>query len=119
MVELIMGLIIFVICFLIRYILFIWKNKKKKKKTKVKKNIIEINYLVTRFKLEEKVLNKKGIFAIISLLDAFIVSVTFTIVVLITDILILQMLLGLIIAMVLIFVTFEFYGKCLIKRFKK
>lgn len=119
--KLILGLIVLVICFVIRFVLFVWKNRKKKKKTKTKQNktILEINYLITRFKLEEKDLKKKSNYAMISLLDALIIAITFTVVILITNILILQLLIGLVVAMGLIFATFELYGKYLVKKYKK
>lgn len=115
--RLILDLIIFMLCFLVRLIMFIINNTKREQRCKKEKNGIdlEIKYLVNKFGLNEKKLKKYHIAALISLLDALIIVITLEIITTITKLLILQMIIGLLLVMGLIFIVYEALGRILKK----
>ena len=89
------------------------RKKKKKNKTGI---AVEMRYLMTKFKLSEKKVDRKSLAAIISFIDAVIISTTLIIVVSVTENMVLEMLLGLIIVIVLIYVSYEILGRILIRK---
>jgi hypothetical protein len=106
----------FAFAFLGRLILYMVSKMNKKGKKKKKRNdgiAIEIKYLCTKFKLDEKKLDNKVFASIMSFIDALIISGTLTLVVMITDNLIFELFLGLIIVIVLIYVINEILGRIL------
>ncbi len=71
---------------------------------------------MTKFKLNEKKVDRKSLAAIISFLDAIIISATLIIVISATDNMALEMILGLIIVIALIYATYEVLGRILIRK---
>lgn len=106
---------LFVISFLVvgigRSLLFLIANRSKKKKLS-----IEMKYLVSRFKISKRILEKKSFMFIISLLDATIISSTVLVTSLITDNLILELFISLIFVLLLIAIVYEVLGRILIKK---
>ncbi len=93
------------------------KNKgitKKGKKKKVK-NISEIDYLVSKFKLKEKELNKKHVIIWISLINSFIISVVSSVVMLMPFKMMWQLLIAFVLLFGLIYSLYEIYGRYLKK----
>lgn len=112
--NLILCLIIFAIAFIGRLLLyFITRKKENKKRYGIS---MEIQYLVSRFNLDKKKLNNTNIAAIMSLLDALIISITLFISVSITSNVMLEMLIGLVIVVVLILIVNEIFGRILLKK---
>ncbi|MEG2458079.1 MAG: hypothetical protein RSB41_04230 [Bacilli bacterium] len=109
--NLIMFLISYLFIFLM-YILFI--NRKGKKRDK--KIYPEVEYLKNKFKLNSKV-KDKDLLMITSLINSFIVSFTF-IIVINFDKLIWGILVGFVILMILIYSLYEIAGRILKKRCK-
>lgn len=114
--KLILFLFCFVFCFVGRLTLYLISKLSKKKKKNRTGIAVEIRYLVTKFKLNEKRMDGKALAAIISFLDAVIISGTLIIVVTTTENMVLEMLLGLIIVISLIYVSYEILGRILIKK---
>lgn len=75
-----------------------------------------MKYLINKFKLVESKIDKKSFAAIISFLDAIIISGSLIIVIVITDNTVFEMILGLIVVTILIYVIYEILGKILIKK---
>lgn len=75
-----------------------------------------MRYLMTKFKLSEKKVDRKSLAAIISFLDAIIISATLIIVISATDNMALEMILGLIIVIALIYAAYEVLGRILIRK---
>lgn len=114
MENLVMSLIVFGVCFVARLLLYIvTKNKKFKKNFGL---AMEEQYLINRFKLDKNKLNKLSIASIISLMDAFIISLTLFIAVTITSNVMLEMLIGLVIVVCSILLFNEIFGRILLKR---
>ncbi len=91
-------------------------SKKNRKKKAVNKFILETAYLTKRFGIKsEKLVNKKVLLTC-SIINAFIVVVITAFGWFVPMILILRFLIGFVIAFALIFITYEIYGKILIKR---
>ena len=109
----IIGLIVFVIIFLARLFIYMRSHKKKKKNTGI---IMEMKYLITKFNLDDKKVDTKGTAALISLLDRLIITGTFIAVLLITDNIYIEMILGLALVVILIYVVYEIFGRILKKR---
>lgn len=109
--SLIFFLIIYILVFLITYIMDLIKIKKKKHK-----KIGEIQYLVSKFKLDINKLNYKKVCLVISFLNAFIISsVTLVISVLKTN-MTLQLIVGFVLLFSLIYSLYEIYGRILVKK---
>jgi hypothetical protein len=111
--NLILGCITFAVVFLFRLLFYFIGNKKSKNKGGIWK---EMQYLIVKFKLDEKKVNKKSIAAIISILDAFIISLTLCLVIIITDNVPLELILGLVFVIVLIYLVYEIFGRILVRK---
>lgn len=112
-------IVLFIIVFLVDYFLInkrkldLIKNKgitKKGKKKKIK-NISEIDYLTTKFKLKEKELDMDGMIIIISLINAFIISIVSSIVMLMPFAIMWQMIVAFALLFGLIYCLYEIYGR--------
>ncbi|HBA37510.1 MAG TPA: hypothetical protein DCY94_02175 [Firmicutes bacterium] len=117
MEKLALFLFAFTFCFIGRLTLYlISKMPRRKKKKKETKNgiAIEIKYLSNKFDLPLKRIDTKAIASIISMLDALIIAGTLYLVVNITDSITLELCLGLIIVIALIYLTYEILGRILI-----
>ena len=110
--DLIMCLIIFVIVFLVRFGAYYFSKKKKKSKG----IMMEMQYLINRFKLNKKLINTYRMAVILSLVDALIMALVLFLSVRITDNMIVQMLLGFILVIGFIILFNEIIGKILKKK---
>ena len=121
--EYLLSLYIFIalliIVFLVDYYLIskrklnLIKNKgvtKKGKKKKIK-SISEIDYLKAKFKLDEKKLDKDKMIIMISLINAFIISLVSSIVMLMPFAIMWQMIVAFALLFGLIYSLYEIYGR--------
>ncbi len=109
--------VLFLFTFLFTFIgrLTLYLMGKMGKKHKEKSGIsVEIKYLISKFNLKKSKLDKKRYAAIISFLDAIIISATLIIVITITDNFFLEMILGLFIVIMFIYILYEILGRILI-----
>ena len=118
--TILLSIIIFVLCFIIFYLvncrkayLIISKKSKKKKKEIV---IFPIKYLQSRFKLKEETLITINNLRMYAFLDSLIISITFFTVVQINVHYALQLFIGLILLLGLIYALYEIYGRHLKKK---
>ena len=117
-------LAVFIIIFLIDYFginkrrLNIKNNngKNKKGKTKKIKDIGELDYLITKFKLDTKKLNVNEAILVIAILNSFIIAFTSTIIVLIPGSISIQLLVAFVVLFMLIYALYEIYGRILKKK---
>lgn len=116
-------IVLLIVVFLVDYY-FINKRKlilinnkgmtKKGKKKKVK-NISEIDYLVGKFKLNEKKLNKDRVIIWISLINSFIIASVSSVVMLMPFKIMWQLLIAFVLLFGLIYALYEIYGRYLKK----
>ena len=112
--------ILFVSIFIIDY-LFIkrrYLNKIRKNKKRKKDELTEISYLVGKFKLDKNQLPLNKILIIISLINAFIISLVAVVVLLLNTNIILELIVGFILLIALIYAIYEIYGRYLESRYK-
>ena len=105
-------IIIFILVFITRFILF--QINKKPKKKKKRDTAVEKLYLMHRFNLKKSDVDTKYMNLFLSVNDAFIITITMVLVFEITNKYILQMLIGIVSVFILIFITNEIIGKLLI-----
>ena len=91
------------------------KRKLNKKKNKKNKPIGEIDYLVTKFKLDKSKLNNKKMIIYIAIINSFIISFTSCLIMIIPLKLIWQMLIAFVLLFSLIYALYEIYGRHLKK----
>ena len=87
------------------------KEKRKAQKKKKIKNISEIDYLTAKFKLKEKELDMDGMIIIISLINAFIISIVSSIVMLMPFAIMWQIIVAFALLFGLIYCLYEIYGR--------
>ena len=124
--RLVEALIIFLILFLIIFVVdyffikrrYLKRLSGKKKSKKNTNDIIEITYLITKFKLKKEELPLTYLLIIISLINAFIMSLVSVVILLIKINIILQLLIGFILLIALIYSLYELLGRYLIKKGK-
>lgn len=109
------NLCFFLIIFIGALIIFLILNMKKLKKKK-KNKIGEINYLISRFKLDKRKINYKYLILLISLTNAFIIAFVCTVICVLPFKLIWQMLSGFVLLFTLIFLFYELIGRNCIKK---
>ena len=111
--------ILFISVFLIDYIFIKRKYIKKinsKKKKKKSSELTEITYLISKFKLNKQELPINGLLIVISLINAFIISLVAIVVMLIDIYVIFQLIIGFILLIALIYSIYELLGRYLVKR---
>lgn len=116
MEQLILFLLAFSFSFVGRISLYIFSERRvKKKKSKLNHSglAIEIKYLVKKFGLDKNRIDNKKIVYLISVLDALIIAITFVVITVITDNLLLELFLGIILVTVLIYCLYEIVGRIL------
>ena len=124
MKELYETLLIFIIVLIVIFIIDYLINKKrlyliehngltKKNKKKKVKPIGEIDYLVVKFKLNRDKINQKKAIIWISLINAFIISFTSSVITLIPVKMVFQLLIAFVILFALIYALYEIYGRYL------
>lgn len=116
-------IVLLIVVFLVDYY-FINKRKlilinnkgmtKKGKKKKVK-NISEIDYLVGKFKLNSKKLNKEQVIIWISFINSFIIASVSSVVMLMPFKIMWQLLIAFVLLFGLIYALYEIYGRYLKK----
>lgn len=118
--EIITFFLLFFVVFLVDYIFIKRKylkrimNKKKKKKNF--NDPTEIIYLVNKFKLDKEKLPLKKLLIVISLINAFIISLVAILVLMLDIFIILQLLIGFILLFALIYALYELLGRYLERR---
>ncbi len=112
-------IVLFVIVFVVDYFLInkrklnLIKNKgitKKRKKKKIK-SISEIDYISLKFKLDSKKLDMDKMIIVISLINAFIISVVSSVVMLMPFAIMWQLIVAFALLFGLIYALYEIYGR--------
>ena len=115
--NLITFCLLFIIIFIIDYFFIKRKYVKKTKRKKKKKNeLMEITYLVNKFKLDKDKLPMNKLVIFISLINALIISLVASIIFLLKINIIWQLLIGFILLLALIYAMYELLGKVLERR---
>ena len=117
--ALILFLILLGVIFLVDYI-FIKRNylrrlNGKKKRKKKDSEITEIVYLIGKFKLDKSKLPMNKLLLGISFINAFIISLVAVLVILININILLQLIIGFILLIALIYSIYELLGRYLVK----
>ena len=116
-IDVIIGLIAFVVISAFLYLKYTSKLKIKPKKRKTKNNdILEVRFLMIAYNLKKEKLLKKKILLIISILDAFIISSVFITIQLLPWATIWKLLLGFVLLIGLIYAIYNIFGRILVKR---
>ena len=124
-VMLIWGLIVFLLVFLINYFVIFWgvlnkffkkKKSEKNKKEKPLSEYIGFSYIIPKFDLDIKKMNIKYVTAIISLINALIISVVVIILGFLDWNITFKMLLSFLLSFTLIYICYEALGKSLVKK---
>lgn len=103
-------LILFVMTFLLVFIVYELFLVRKAKKDKRRKKPVEVNYLLGKYHLNIDKLNYKKLLNIISVVSAFDISLVVTIVSLLNNFY-LQLLVGFVLIMLLIIVSYDIVGR--------
>ena len=120
-ISIIIGIITFFVVLIVDYffILIPKYNVIQGKKTKKKRNntsIMEVQFLTTRFKLDENKINYKFLLRWIAFLNALIISFTSTIITYIPLKMMWQLLIGFVIVFGLIYALYELLGRYLVRK---
>ncbi|MEG0794460.1 MAG: hypothetical protein RSF02_01450 [Bacilli bacterium] len=120
-VTLILGVIVFIVVFLVDYFLILKRKVKKITKPKEKEkfkiiSIMEIEYLINKFALDKKKLNINYCIVCIALLNALIISFVSSVIMLIPWALPWQLLVGFTLLFILIYAIYELFGRHLVKK---
>ena len=108
--------IIYLLVFVVYYFFLCRKKKRKKQKgPKGFKITNEMNYLITKFKLDEKSLDIKKLAKGVALINAFIIAFVSTILINLKLQTILRLLIGFVLLFILIYACYEIYGNYLKK----
>lgn len=108
----------FILLFIIVFIANFMLNHRKVKKKKFD-SIGEMNYLISKFKLNKKKINYKHEIFYISFINSFIISSVGTFVTCLDIMIILQLALGFILLFALIYSLYEIYGRHLLKKTRR
>lgn len=120
-VTLILGVIVFIVVFLVDYFIILKRKVKKITKPKEKEkfkiiSIMEMQYLISKFALDKKKLNINYCIVCIALLNALIISFVSSIIMLIPWALPWQLLVGFTLLFILIYAIYELFGRHLVKK---
>ena len=116
------GIITFIIVFLVDYFaILVPKNnilsgKKKQKKNKKEVTMMELQYLQKRFALDLFKVDMDYVIKWFAFLNAFIIAFTSTVIMLIPVNMVLQLLIGFVLLLALIYSLYEIYGRHLVKK---
>lgn len=112
MKELLLYFIVFVLVFLMRILLYmIFKKRKKKRQL-----MTEMQYIINRFKLYKEKVNNIFIAIILSLMDAFIMSITLFLSVKLSNNIVIELLTAFILIIGFIILFNELLGRILKKK---
>ena len=103
-------LILFILTFLLIFIIYELFLVRKAKKDKRRKKTVEVNYLIGKYNLDINKLNYRRLLNIISVVSAFDISLVVTIVSLFNNFLF-QLLVGFVLIMLLIIVSYDIVGR--------
>ena len=107
------SIVLFVLSYILVlfiYEVFIVKRAIKNKDDKDKKEPIEVRLLVKKYKIDIKKINYNKLLHIIALISSLDIAIVASVITLF-DNLILQIIIGLVLGIVLIFVSYDFIGK--------
>ncbi len=103
------ALIYFTVTFLIVYVLYYFTTLRGYKKNKKKRVPNEIQYLIVKYKLDMKKINKKSFCRIINIIASFDISLVVTVVAFFNNVY-LELLIGLALIIPIIIITFSWIG---------
>ena len=109
------SLIIFFASFLFMLLIYICFINRRRKNAKTEGSFSEPSYLINRFNLDLTKISYKKIMWITTFLNSFIIAFTAAVVICVENLL-LELLLGFVLLMVLIFSLYEITGKILVAR---
>lgn len=116
--NIIMFMVVFIFVFLLQYNFVIKPKKKKGKGNKVKNNeVIEIEYLSSKFKIDKNKLKTPALGLEICFINAFIISFVSTLISNIPLKFYYQFMIGFVILIAMIYGIYEIYGRNLVKKF--
>ncbi len=92
------------------------KGVTKKGKRKKIKNISEVDYLSAKFKLDTKKLDMDKMIIVISIINAFIISIVSSVIMLMPFAIMWQMIIAFVLLFGLIYALYEIYGRHLKKK---
>ena len=110
--DLILCLIVLVIAFVLRIVTY----KVSKKKKSGENLMMEMQYLINRFKLDKDRVNTTTIACILSFMDAFIIAIALFLSIRLSDSTIIEILIAFVLVMGLIILFNEIIGRILKKR---
>ncbi len=119
LMELYFFLLVTIIIFLVDYFVFLRpkvKKSKRKNQAKMPKELLEVVYLSKRFKLKKENLMKKSIMVWIAVINSTIISLVSAIIHLIPINIILQLLIGVVLLLALLYSLYEIFGRILAKK---
>ena len=118
MKSLILNLLFFFVIGLVLFLLdYLFLIKRKLKSKKVKNDeIMEINYLISKFKLDKNKVLYKPMCLYIALINGFIMSFVVTVISNIKLKMMWQLLIGFVLLFGLIYSIYEIYGRILVKK---
>ena len=113
-------LILFIIIFTVDYLFikrrYLKRLNGKKKRKKKDNELMELSYLIVKFKLDKSKLPLNKLLVIISLINAFIISIVSVTVLLLDTYTIVRLLIGFVLLMGLIYSLYEILGRILERR---
>ena len=115
LINVLFFLLLMIIIFIVDYV-FVMKRKLKGTKKKNKDDIMEISYLIGKFKLDKSKVLYKPVALWCALLNGFIISFVSTIICNIKLHLMWQLLIGFVLLFALIYSVYEIYGRHLVKK---
>ena len=113
-INILFFFILMIIIFILDYV-FVMKRKLKSKKRN-KEDIMEISYLIYKFKLDKKKINYNSMCLWCSLINGFIISLVVTVISNIDLKLMWQLLIGFALLFGLIYSIYEIYGRHLARK---
>ena len=108
--------ILFIIVFVFDYFFVKRRYLKKKKKGRKKSELIEIAYLVGKFQIDIDKVKMNILLIVTSLINAFIIALVSVTILLIRINIFLQLIIGFILLLALIYSLYEILGRHLIKK---
>ncbi|MFI3260341.1 MAG: hypothetical protein R3Y13_01335 [bacterium] len=115
--SLIFFLVVFFSIFTLQYTVFVVPKIKPNLKNKAEaKKIVEIEYLSMKFKLDKEKLMNSKVGTMICYLNSFIIALVSTLVTLLPCSETLQLLIGFVLLLVIIYIVYEIFGKFLSKK---
>ena len=99
-----------------KYNMMFKHQKDGKRKKKEIKEFGEVNYLVSKFKLDKKKIDYKSVIFWTAIINSFIISFVSTVISAIPAKIIWQLAVGFVLIFILIYALYEIYGRILVKK---